>query len=268
MKELADYRIVREMREGNHGVAFIATAPARLNHHAEHVVLKVLRQNAADEAFERVANELRLLNAVDSPHVIELLDAGSHRGQLFLVMPHLPDGSLEDATGNRSQSEILRLVSDAARGLHALHELGVAHRDVKPANVLINGERGVVTDLGLAQLVSGTTTVVGGPRGSLRYTAPALLLGTGASRATDIWSLALTCHDTITGTHAVVGIDDQTNLVDAVQLVCHSSPRLSEDLPVGLVAVLERAFGQNDRVMHATAAEFAAEIDQVIEEEG
>jgi len=97
MTKIADYVLRDQLREGNHGTVFLAEPPARLGLEAPVVALKTLRQHTNDDDFRRVANELRLLNTTESPHVVQLLDAGSDRGRLFFAMPYYSAGSLETA---------------------------------------------------------------------------------------------------------------------------------------------------------------------------
>lgn len=264
MEKLADYVVRREMREGNHGIVYLAEPPARLGIEDDVVALKTLREHGDDQDFRRVANELRLLASVDSPHVIELLDAGNASGQLFFVTKYYPEGSLEDAHVRIEEQTIRRCVADAALGIHALHEIGIAHRDVKPANILINKGRGVIAELGLAQLVGGrSTTVGGGPLGALEFTAPDIIWGNDATRRTDIWSLGMTLHRALTGASALGDIPE-TGLLDACRHVLETRPVVDAGLDSPTRIVLERCFAEEVAEGYSTAEEFALDLENTM----
>lgn len=266
MEQVADYAIVREMRNGNHGLMYVAAPPPRLGIDDTYVAVKVLNHHATDDEFRRVANELRLLNSADSPHIAHLLDAGSQDGRLFIVMRYYAAGSLEEAAGRLDVGLVMQCVADAARGAHALHELGVAHRDIKPANVLIDDGRGVLADLGLAQMLGNAVTTVGfGPIGALEFMAPSLAWGEKASRGTDVWSLAATLHRAITG-HSTVGDIDTTSLLAALRHVMHTEPTIGGDCPDPLVPVLRRALRIGDTDSYPTAAAFADDLEALVQQ--
>ena len=266
MEQVADYAIVREMRNGNHGLMYVAAPPARLGVDDEYVAVKVLNHHATDDEFRRIANELRLLNSTDSRHVAHLLDAGSQDGRLFIVMRYYADGSLEDAHGRLDVDLILQCAADAARGAHALHELGVAHRDIKPANVLIESGRGVLADLGLAQMLGNKATTVGfGPIGALEFMAPALAWGEKASRGTDVWSLGATLHRAVTG-ESTVGTIDTSTLLAALRHVMHTEPTIGSNCPDRLVPVLRRALRIGDTDPYPTAAALADDLEALVQQ--
>jgi len=198
--------------------------------------------------------------------IAHLLDAGSQDGRLFMVMRYYAAGSLEEAAGRLDVGLVMQCVADAARGAHALHELGVAHRDIKPANVLIDDGRGVLADLGLAQMLGNAVTTVGfGPIGALEFMAPSLAWGEKASRGTDVWSLAATLHRAITG-HSTVGDIDTTSLLAALRHVMHTEPTIGGDCPDPLVPVLRRALRIGDTDSYPTAAAFADDLEALVQQ--
>lgn len=264
MESLADYTIVRKMREGNHGTVYLAEPPARLGLTDDVVALKTLGNHGDDDDFRRVANELRLLHSVQSEFVLDLIDAGNAGGQLFFTTRYYPEGSLEDSYGRLSEQMVRQCVADAARGLHALHDIGVAHRDVKPSNVLVSEGRGLVAELGLAQLIDGrSTTVGGGPLGALEFTSPDIIWGHDASRRTDIWSLAMTLHRCLTGTSAL-GSMPETGLLDACRHVLETRPQVDEAIDQTTQSILDRCFAEDLSHRYATAQEFATDIENTL----
>lgn len=255
---IGDYVILEVLRTGNHGTVYLAQPPARLGDEFDQVAVKTLKQHADDDDFRRVANEARLLHSVDSPYVLPLLDAGTVDGQLFFVTPTV-DGTLERAHESHDASQICQWIADAALGVHELHELGVAHRDIRPENVLHTNGRGVIGELDLAQLLGGGSTMIGGPLGTLEFTAPEIILGNAASRRTDVWSLAMTVHRALTDESAIGQIPD-TSLIEACRHLIHTRPTISDALPGAVREVVEQSLAEEPTDRFATAADFAAAL--------
>lgn len=255
---IADYAFVERLGGGNHGTYFLARPPDRLGVADEIVAVKVLDANASEADFARIANELRVLHAVASDFLVRLYDAGNDGGRLFYAMPYYVEGSLE-AASTLSTEQRARVMVDAARGAHDLHEAGIVHRDIKPTNVLLDAGRGRLGDLGLARLISSDAKATGmGPVGSIEYMSPDAVLGKPATRGTDLWALGVTLHHSLTGTGVYEGIPD-TNVMDAFSHVLRTPPALSAELPEAYRTVVERCLGLRDG--YSTAAEMADELE-------
>ena len=239
-RRIADYELVEELGEGNHGRFYKARPPQRLATGDDFVAVKVLDQQSDEDGFRRFANELKLLAAVDSPFLARILDAGQQEGILFYAMAFHPSGSLQAGAANMESDEILSAVARAARGAHALHEVGVAHRDIKPANILLGEKGAVLSDLGLAQVLNPGQTVTGrGPIGSIEYMAPAVILGEPASRASDVWSLGATLHRALTG-KSVLGDIPTNDVLAALRHVLDATPQVDPSLTDGVGPIIER----------------------------
>ena len=255
---IADYTFVERLGGGNHGTYYLAKPPERLGVSDDVVAVKVLDANASEADFARIANELRVLHSVASDYLVRLYDAGNAGGRLFYAMPYYAEGSLE-ASAHLSAPDRARVVVDAARGAHDLHEAGVVHRDIKPTNILIDSSRGRLGDLGLARLIASDAKATGiGPIGSIDYMSPDAILGKPASRATDLWALGVTLHYALTGAGVYAGIPD-TNVMDAFTYVLKTPPTLEESLPDGYRTVIERCLGLDES--YSTAAEMADDLE-------
>ena len=257
MTTIADYQVVQELGEGNHGVFHLARPPARLGLAEEFVAIKVLARNSTDADFDRFARELQVFSSVDSPHLVHLHEAGHQDGRLFYAMRHYPDGSLADAA--LDQRATVQVLVDAAMGAHHLHEAGVIHRDIKPTNIMVNDGRGVLADLGLALVWEpGAKTTGVGPIGSVHYMEPEIIFGERATRTSDVWSLAITAAETLSGTRCY-DVPEHSALA-AFRHVLHNRPHVSESIPAPVRAVLERALDQTRGNRHPTAAAFAEDL--------
>ncbi|MGE7385163.1 WD40 repeat domain-containing serine/threonine protein kinase [Streptomyces sp. NPDC004126] len=149
----------------------------------------------AEQLLAWSQREARSMARVKHPGVISVLDAVEWRGAPVIVMELVEGPSLDKVLrerGRLERGEVIRIGLALVDALGAAHGVGIVHRDVKPGNVLLEGERVVLSDFGVAHLPGATTlTSPHGPPGTMAYMAPELLRG-GASRPEcDLWSLGV-----------------------------------------------------------------------------
>jgi len=160
----------------------------------EVVALKLMTQ-VSEVAEERFLREVRVARKVTHGNVARTHDLGEHEGVPFLSMEFVPGESLEqriDDGGKLDIDAVRRIGSGIADGLFAAHEAGVVHRDLKPANVLIADDgRVVLTDFGIARMVSGDGKHTGGLIGTPHYMAPEQVAGKPTDGRADIYALGL-----------------------------------------------------------------------------
>lgn len=170
------------------------------------VALKLVRGDLArDRVFrKRFEREARIARQIIDPNVVPVLDTGEHEGIPYLAQRFISGGSLEDRLGREGRLAIevaLRICEQVARGLGALAAQGLVHRDVKPANVLLD-EHGtaLITDFGLAKDSKGTAlTRPGQALGSPHYMAPEQIRGEDVSSATDTYALGCMLYECLSG---------------------------------------------------------------------
>jgi eukaryotic-like serine/threonine-protein kinase len=261
VEPIADYELVRSLGAGNHGEFFLARPPARLGASDEFVAVKVLAGPTTEDTFRRATRELKAFARVQSPYLVRLLDAGQDGERFFYAISYFPLGSLAAPARPLERVETLQAVGDAARAADALHEAGIAHRGIKPGNILLTEEGGQLTDLGLAQVLQPGATVTGiGPVGSVEYLDPAILNGEQASRATDIWSLGVTLHRALAGVGVYGELPDNDPLL-AIRRVLSTEPALSDRLSAAERELIESALATDPALRPATAAAFAEQVD-------
>jgi serine/threonine protein kinase len=265
---IADYRFIRVLGKGNHGVFYLAGRPERLRIDAEYVAVKVLSGSNSQDTFRRATRELAAFAAVRSRYLVTLYDAGQQGDDLYYSMEYLPAGSLADAAGSLRPREALTAVADAARAAHALHEAGIAHNDIKPGNVMLHDDGAKLSDLGLSQLLTPSLTITGlGSAGSVEYLDPAIIRGEMPSRATDIFALGATLHRAMSGT-GLYGELPADNTMVAMRRVLGHPPAISERLAAGVRDVIAAAIDPNPAARPNTAAEFAERVDDLASSAG
>jgi serine/threonine-protein kinase len=160
------------------------------------VALKILRRELGGDAVfaSRFRHEVRAAREVEHPHLVAVLDAGSFEGRHYLAMRYVAGRSLESRlaeAGPLPIADVARLAGEIGAALDALHRCGLVHRDVKPANILLD-ERGTasLTDFGLAKGRAYTVlTRPGQVLGTVDYLAPEVIRGEGAGPASDVYGL-------------------------------------------------------------------------------
>ena len=247
------YRIEQQIGRGGMGVVFLATHMAL----DKRVALKVIAEELAeDEGFrERFRREPKLAASIDHPNVIPVFDAGEDEDQLFVAMRYVDGSDLRTVIadeGRLKPERAARIVAQVAEALDAAHELGLVHRDVKPANVLIENRRGeehvYLTDFGLTKGGEGSAalTKTGQWVGTPDYVAPEQIHGGVLDRRTDIYSLGGVLYHTLAG-HPPYGRE-----TEVAKIYAHLSkppPELPDDVDASpeLRAVIRRAMAKEPR---------------------
>ncbi len=198
------YRIITLLGKGGMGAVYRADDLTL----GQPVALKFLpiRAGSDESLLERFRNEVRVARKVSHPNVCRVYDVGDVDGQAFFTMEYV-DGedlaSLLRRIGRLPQDKALDIARQLCAGLAAAHAKGVLHRDMKPANVMLDG-RGqvVITDFGLAGVV-GQIQGADVRSGTPAYMAPEQLAGEEVSLRSDIYSLGLVLYEVFTGKRAV-----------------------------------------------------------------
>lgn len=266
MDGIADYRFVRLLGDAGYGAMYLATAPPRLNVETEYVGVKVLQVADDSAALRRATRELRAFAAVRSPYLVRLLDAGRDGDSFFYSMEFCENGSLADPARALSQEEVILFVRQAALAAHALHEAGMVHRGIKPANILLHRDGARLADLGLVQALDPTQSMTGlGGIGSVEYIEPLLLAGQPATRASDVWSLGVTLHRALSG-DGVFGDLVEDDPLMGVRAVLSERPKISDQLSSEISELIRQCLAPDRDARPHTAqavADALAAVDPV-----
>jgi serine/threonine protein kinase len=258
LTRVADYEITAPLAEGNHGAFFLARPPARLGLTDDVVVVKVMT-GAHDGAHRHLVRELRAFTAAESPFLVPLFDAGQAGDVFFYSMRYFPRGSLADASASMTLGERIRAVADAAEAAHALHEIGLTHRDIRPGNILVHDGGACLADLALAieaDESAAMTTLAS--IDAVGYVDPAYLRGDPPSRATDVFSLGAVLHEMVTGTPIYPDLPADPLL--AMRAALRSSPRIDPSVNPGPGDVLRRCLSARLEERPTTALALAEEL--------
>jgi serine/threonine-protein kinase len=263
---VAGYRVEERIGAGGMAVVFRAK-DVRLG---RTVALKVLSPAlAGDTEFrERFIRESMAAAAVDHPHIIPVYAAGEADGILFLAMRWVPNGDLRkllQRSGRLSPERASWLLSPLASALEAGHQAGLVHRDVKPANILIDTSTGIadhpyLADFGLAKGSESTAGLTGTGQfiGTLDYAAPEQIRGGGRPiPQTDQYALACVAFTMLTGAAPFTGPEPSAVMWAHMYEPPPPVTALRADLPGGVDQVLKRAMAKTPAERYPTCAEFA-----------
>jgi eukaryotic-like serine/threonine-protein kinase len=265
MDGIADYVFERDLGQGNHGWFYLARRPSRLPVPDEFVAVKVLNASPTTDGYRRAVRELRAFAAISSPYLVRLYDAGQDDGVVYYAMEHHPLGSLAAPGSSLGRRERLRAVSHAAVAAHAMHEVGMVHRDIKPGNVLLRPDGARLSDLGLAHVLApGQTVTSMGSLTSLEFIDPAVLAGGRVARSSDVWSLGATLHRVLTGRGLYPNLPEDDPIA-ALRACQKDRPVIDESLVPDEAAIVRRALNPDQARRYPTAADLAADLDQVID---
>jgi eukaryotic-like serine/threonine-protein kinase len=232
------------------------------------VAIKLLDPRyAADEAVrERFTREaLAVARLSGNSHIVTIYDVGEWRWRPYIVMAYLGGGSLQDvlaSEGAQPPARALDWLEQTAAALDAAHREGIVHRDVKPANLLLDERGGVhVADFGIASATGlGSLTQTGTVLGTASYLSPEQAMGERTTPASDLYSLGVVAFELLTGRRPFEGDSVAAEAAAHVTGELPSVCELNESVPCEVDPVLAKALAKHPAERYGSCAEFVAAL--------
>jgi len=206
------------------------------------VAIKILKDEyMGDSGFrERFRAEARHAALVNHEGIANVFDYGEEEGSAYLVMELVPGEALSSIIEREKilpSSRVLSIVAQTASALHAAHQAGLVHRDIKPGNLLITPDGSVkITDFGIARLADQVPlTATGQVMGTVQYLAPEQAGGKPASPATDVYSLGIVAYEALAGKRPFRG---ESQVAIAMAQIKETPPELPSSIPSAVRALV------------------------------
>ncbi|APZ94908.1 serine/threonine-protein kinase [Fuerstiella marisgermanici] len=237
-----------------------------------YVAIKILAPHLATSgaARQQFAREAQAAAAVVHSNVVAIHGVDESNSLPYLVMPYLRGTSLQrriDEHGALSVSEMLRLGMQTARGLAAAHDQGLVHRDVKPANILLDGttERVLLTDFGLARAADDASLTQSGViAGTPHFMSPEQAEGAAIDHRSDLFSLGSVLYAMCTGRPPFRADTSWGILRKVTDAQPHAIRDLNPDVPNWLCQIIERLLEKDSSRRFQSADEVAELLEQCL----
>jgi len=266
LKKLGRYELRRVLGKGAMGVVYEGFDPTL----GRRVAVKtILRSVALDEETqrdyaERFEREARAVARLNHPHIVQVHDFGEQEDVAYLVMEFIEGRELRaffDAHEHFAPAEAARIMGELLDGLDFAHERGVIHRDVKPANVMMDSKRRVkLADFGVARILDSDRSQAGTMVGTPAFMSPEQIKGGKIDGRTDIFSAGTILYQLLTGEQPFKGEGAWTVAKKIVEDDPPPPSSLSVSISPALDAVVRKALAKNPAQRYGKAHEFAAAL--------
>jgi serine/threonine-protein kinase len=267
LKKLGRYDLVRVLGKGAMGIVYEGRDP-NLDRRVAIKTVKVenLSEEAAAEYEARFRTEARSAARLQHPNIVSVYDSDRDGDIAFLVMEYIQGDDLKhhlDKGTRYSLEQSLKMIRELLSALDYAHKQGIVHRDVKPANLLIeSGGRVKLTDFGVARIQDSgeATRTQGSMVGTLKYMSPEQVQGQKIDARADLFSAGVVLYQLLTDTRPFDG-DNDFSIIH--QIIGHTPPppsSVNARLPPALDAVVARALAKDREQRFATARDFASAL--------
>jgi eukaryotic-like serine/threonine-protein kinase len=259
------YRVVRKLGAGGMADVYLAEDEEL----GRRVAIKILNdRHANDEQFvERFRREAKNAAGLSHPNIVSIYDRGEAEGTYYIAMEYLDGRSLKEQLVARGPMPIADAIHFARQILNALrfaHRKGVVHRDIKPHNVMVDGDQRLkVTDFGIARAGASQMTEAGAIVGTAQYLSPEQARGAAVDQRSDLYSIGVVLYEMLTGEVPFTG----DTPVEIAMKHLSDTPRppstLRPEIPPDLDMIVLRALAKNPDDRFQTADEMDAELARV-----
>ena len=260
------YRTLKRLGSGGMATVLLAE-DERLG---REVAVKRMHAESPDEVAKRFQREAQLGASLNHPNIVSIFDIETDDENVLIVMEYVPGGTLKDALarGPLQRDPAFKVLRGVAAALDYAHEHDIVHRDVKPANVLLDADgRAKLADLGIATAAEVTSiTSTGAILGTASYMPPERLDGHRGGSEADIYGLATVAYETLTGHKARQG---RSAVEVAAMVMSEPPPDLRvhlPDAPEEAARVLERGMARDPADRPASAGELVRDLCRAFED--
>jgi tRNA A-37 threonylcarbamoyl transferase component Bud32 len=261
-------RIVEPLGKGSMGAVYKAKHVG-LN---RYVAVKLMPSMSNDpELVKRLLLEARAIAKLEHPNIVQVYDVGFQRGYFFMIMQLLKGETLEARIKDERKLPVkaaLEIARDVAQGLHAAHERGVIHRDVKPANIMVTEDgKARLTDFGLAQDTDNQEEEPGVIVGTPFYMSPEQWLGHKADERSDFYSLGVILFLMVSGRHPFQGTTVQELMNQHLKIQPPSLTSVDAAFPDGLSAVVRKLMAKPPKRRYPSAKDMLSDLQHLLRDE-
>jgi eukaryotic-like serine/threonine-protein kinase len=237
---------------------------------ARNVALKILHEHyGADEEYvDRFRREARAVARLQHPNIVTVIDRGEEDGRQFIVFELIEGENLKELVERGGPLPVRRVVElglEVGRALAFAHAQGLVHRDVKPQNVLLNGDGlAKVTDFGIARSIDAVGhTETGTVLGTSHYIAPEQARGEKVDAQTDIYSFGIVLYELLAGEVPYAGDNFLSVAMKHVNDPVPDVSRVRPDTPLRLASLIERCMAKLPADRPASMDEVVSELEAV-----
>jgi hypothetical protein len=264
---LGRYRILGELGRGAVGTVYRAHDPLIERDIAVKTLRPDLPQEVMAEVRERFLREAKSAGRLNHPNIVTVFDVGEHDGIAYIAMELLEGRSLQQILSESPRlpfQTVADIVAQVADALDRAQQLGIVHRDVKPANIIVSASgHAKLTDFGVAYVPSSTMTQTGTMIGSPRYMSPEQVLGLPIDPRSDIFSLGAVLYEMLAGHAPFVRPGDSTIFPLINRIAAEPHPPVTQvdpSIPAAFEVILSKALAKKPEDRYQRAGEMAADL--------
>src|SRR5687767_2150501 len=260
------YLIIRKLGSGGMANVYLAQDQEL----GRRVAIKILDdRHARDEQFvERFRREAQNAAGLSHPNIVSIYDRGDSEGTYYIAMEHVEGRTLKELLVARGPSPLGIAIDYTRQILSALrfaHRNGIVHRDIKPHNVIVDGEgRAKVTDFGIARAgAASQMTEAGSIVGTAQYLSPEQARGGPIDQRSDLYSVGIVLYELLTGTVPFTGDTPVEIAMKHLSEKPEPPSTQREDIPEELDLIVMRALAKDPAERYQSAEEMEADLQRV-----
>jgi serine/threonine protein kinase len=266
--QLGDYYLIKRIGRGGMSDVYKASS-SRFN---RPLAIKIMRPNAVadDDVFQqRFDQEIRIIESLDHEHILPVLDHGLTNGHTYMVMPYVEGGTLAKILRRHrlGAEDTGGWLYQIASALDHAHEHGVIHRDLKPTNILLDGQgNSFLVDFGIAKLIDMTNamTMTGNVLGTPTYMAPEQWRGEKLTEVTDVYGLGVLVYLMLTGKPPFEADAPHTLMYKHLSDPVPTMKNLVPEIPDAVDQVVLKALAKRVKHRYPSAGEFSHDFQRAL----